>query len=308
MKGVQVSCPVCVSKKNELIRSYNAVSPIFDGVNLYRCQNCELVYAFPLPEPVDIEKYNNDYFSSAHGVSVDSFFAKSFFEGIAQIRIKYISDKSQLNFANVSSVLEVGPGRGYLAKELLKLNAKIEYDAIETDSSCHQQLESIGVRLIKNNQLRVYDLIIISHVLEHTQFPYNFLAEYFSQLKSGGIIFLEVPCSDWLHKSMDEPHLVFFNKKSMNVLLKRFSGTIVDIGYYGELIEELIQDSLSRKIFRKLLNLILRFRIFFLASLFIKDLDYLSSDIQRIMVFPYKPHIRSQKPAWWIRSVIKANN
>jgi SAM-dependent methyltransferase len=231
-----VSCPVCISKQIELMRSYNAVNAIFDGVNLYKCQNCELVYAFPLPKPVDIEKYNNNYFSSAHGVSVDSFFAKSFFEGIAQIRIKYISDKSGLNFANVSSILEVGPGRGYLAKELLKLNTKMKYDAIETDSSCHQQLESIGVRLTKSNQLGVYDLIIISHVLEHTEFPYNFLAKYFSLLKPGGIIFLEVPCSDWLHKSMDEPHLLFFNKKSMNALLKRFHATVVDIGYYGELI------------------------------------------------------------------------
>ena len=38
---------------------------------------------------------------------------------------------------------------------------------------------------------------------------------------------------DWRHKNIDEPHLLFFDKKAMSVLLKKLNLKIKKQAYYG---------------------------------------------------------------------------
>jgi 2-polyprenyl-3-methyl-5-hydroxy-6-metoxy-1,4-benzoquinol methylase len=267
-----------------------------------------MVFAYPVPQISEIEKYNASYFASAHGGNVDSIYAKAFFEAIAQIRMKYISEVCDLSFRNSLRILEVGPGKGYLSREVLSINKNIIYDVIETDTTCYQQLNSIGVSIKEYSQLGTYDLIIISHVLEHTYCPRNFLMKYTALLDSSGHLFLEVPCSDWVHKPKDEPHILFFEKKTMQTLLKSVGIKIIDIGYYGNGIESLINPTFWMKISPNLINLIVRLRLTKFISLFLKGLDFIATDIQRVMVFSSGAHVRKEGPAWWIRAVIKVDN
>ena len=46
-------------------------------------------------------------------------------------------------------------------------------------------------------------------------------------LKKKGHLFIEVPCKDWDHKNEDEPHLLFFDKKSMVRLAEKLKIEIV---------------------------------------------------------------------------------
>ena len=66
-----------------------------------------------------------------------------------------------------------------------------------------------------NNYEGKMDVIIISHVLEHVSDPKGFLSFANSFLKKGGALFVEIPCNDFQHKTIMEPHLLFFDKKPL---------------------------------------------------------------------------------------------
>lgn len=301
-----MACPVCKSYKLEYKRPYVGDSQIFNNLNLYQCGNCELVFANPMPNVKEIANYNQSYFSSAHGATDSDVYANFFFESMAQVRLKYIFDEFEVNIKNKLSILEVGPGKGFLAKEILKVNGNICYDVVETDLSSYGSLQKIGVRIINNTELLSYDLIVMSHVLEHTSSPSDFLNHYISALNPGGYLFIEVPCSDWLHKTKDEPHLLFFEKKPIQTLLNQFDVEVLDIAYYGRSIDRIKNSWLYESLIPKILNLCCRFGFASLLSFFIRGLDFLSTDFHRVMVFMQRPHVRTIKPAWWIRVMIRS--
>jgi 2-polyprenyl-3-methyl-5-hydroxy-6-metoxy-1,4-benzoquinol methylase len=68
------------------------------------------------------------------------------------------------------TMLEIGPGHGYLARHCLKHN--IEYQAIDTSPAVVQTLRSQGISVTEGeldrlNAHKSYDLLWMSHVLEH---------------------------------------------------------------------------------------------------------------------------------------------
>ena len=89
-----------------------------------------------------------------------------------------------------------------------------KYFLIESDQSCHDSLLKIGTNILDidsyiNINLQ-FDVVIISHVLEHVSDPIEFLKLMTLKLREGGILYVDVPCLDYLHKELDEPHLLFF--------------------------------------------------------------------------------------------------
>jgi hypothetical protein len=78
------------------------------------------------------------------------------------------------------------------------------------------------------------DLFVLSHVLEHTRDPAGFLGACLSQLIPGAHVFIDVPCRDYLYKSGDEPHLLFFDKPDMGYLVLKVGPREVEIGYFGQ--------------------------------------------------------------------------
>ena len=76
-----------------------------------------------------------------------------------------------------------------------------------------------------------YDFVILSHVLEHVTEPL-FLKTFVDKLKKGGHLFIEVPCMDWKHKILDEPHLLFLTK-NYGGIVKQLELTQLKIAYYG---------------------------------------------------------------------------
>ena len=87
-----------------------------------------------------------------------------------------------------------------------------------------------------NSNLK-FDVVIISHVLEHVSNPIEFLKLMTLKLREGGVLYIDVPCLDYLHKDLDEPHLLFFDKKPMNILLEHLNFKKIEINYFGKLIK-----------------------------------------------------------------------
>jgi SAM-dependent methyltransferase len=252
-------------------------------------------------------QYNSDYFNVAHGGISNNRNTINFFKGMATVRMKYILDYLNLNSITFDSILEIGPGVGYLAEKWLKFSPNIKYSVVETDSSCHTALKKLGVNVfIDIEQIpesSIFDLVIHSHVLEHVIKPVEFLELNIKHLRRGGVLFIDVPCNDWKFKEIDEPHLLFFDKIPMFHLLKNIlNHKNIEISYHGNEISKIIKMqnfSLSKKIAIKLrLNIL--FKIFNWFLFF--DNKYLTLN-EYLMIYDFKPHFTNEKESWWLRSV-----
>jgi SAM-dependent methyltransferase len=149
------------------------------------------------------------------------------------------------------------------------------------------------------------DLVVISHVLEHMSNPIEFLKNATQNLHKGGVLFIEVPCRDWEHKPIDEPHLLFFDKSPMQHLLKHLGFEDLQMSYHGQEIEQLRSAPVWRT---KLMALRSKLITLGLVAPFARirpGMEALSDPLERAAVAPFKAHRETQKPAWWLRAIAR---
>jgi len=74
-----------------------------------------------------------------------------------------------------------------------------------------------------------FDLIILSHVLEHTLNPVDLISQLCKKLAPNGLIFIDVPGLDWIHtvwkhnfqSHLQNAHVWYFSRSTLtNILLK----------------------------------------------------------------------------------------
>ena len=295
------ACPVCQSIEIKLVAPYRCQSAVFKNTSIAECTSCGMVFATPMPPWTILEAYNADYFSRAHGGVATDMIAVAFFNAISKLRINYLMKYIDKLGISIGNVLEFGPGPGYFAKNWLNSSLGTSYFAIETDKSCHEALRKIGVNLIKSEVDIPVDLIVLSHVLEHVSNPIDFINNAFLNLKSGGVIFIEVPCQDWVHKDIDEPHVLFFEKKSMQKLLADQGFVDIELGYFGQPISDLKNFSVFQKFWRLLRIKLIKIGLVPLFSNPRIGMECLNDPLERAVVAPFFAHQESKEPAWWLR-------
>jgi 2-polyprenyl-3-methyl-5-hydroxy-6-metoxy-1,4-benzoquinol methylase len=79
-----------------------------------------------------------------------------------------------------------------------------------------------------------YDAAALSHVLEHVRDPLELVRSASSMLIDRGILLIEVPHEDYRFKLNVFPHLLFFNARSLDALIRRAGGlTVQSLYVYG---------------------------------------------------------------------------
>ncbi len=276
-------------------------------MELVRCNDCSMVYAHPMPSDEILTQYNAHYFESAHNGIVTNPVSVNFFSAIAWIRIQHIEKYIKVLHVNIKRVLEIGPGIGYFAKNWLSVQTDHQYSVVETDASCYTSLQEAGIEIISlpevANRKEFFDMAVLSHVLEHVARPRDFLGTIRSTVRKGGIVFIEVPCMDWQHKPLDEPHLLFFEKKSMNTLLESLGFTNIQLSYHGKSIKQLKENNTLQFLWEKVRLKLLQAGLQKLLSRFYKGNREHMSPFEMAAVDPYNAHIESVEPAWWLRAV-----
>jgi hypothetical protein len=84
-----------------------------------------------------------------------------------------------------------------------------------------------------------FDLVILSHVLEHVAAPRAFLGLVRGKLAPLGALFIEVPNQDYLHKLSLGTHLLFFSPTSLGFLLESAGFTVEHLATVGPLLSDL---------------------------------------------------------------------
>lgn len=300
-------CPVCGSVDTVIRSEYRGSHSAFVGLQRVHCSACGMVFAAPMPSETALEEYNASYFSTAHGGQPRNSSAMSFFLGMAHLRLAHIERYLDAQNIVVSSLLELGPGPGFFASKWLERHSETNYLACETDTSCHAALHKMGVGLVKTAALtedaNVVDLVVMSHVLEHVTDPVNFLNDATQNLRKGGALFIEVPCRDYEHKSIDEPHLLFFDKEPMQHLLKKLGFDDIQVSYHGQKIETLRSNSFLQAKWMALRSRLISLGLTAPFAGVRPGMEMLTNPIERALVAPFEAHRESSKPAWWLRAL-----
>ena len=142
------------------------------------------------------------------------------------------------------SCLDVGSGLGVFPAVLKELNW--DCVAIEPDpEACEIIREQIGIEvlsgdLIECQKIGEFNLICFNKVLEHTQNPKEMLLQSTSHLKSGGLLYIELPDGETALKESGPDREEFFvehfdaySQKSMELLMNsvRFKILTIDQVY-----------------------------------------------------------------------------
>ena len=101
--------------------------------------------------------------------------------------------KKNINFKNIDSVLEIGPGNKGLFS---MLPDNVKKTSCEIDKSAIEKLKKRGIENFTSLDYinKKFDLIIASHVIEHiTEDISIYIKKLYELLNNGGVIFIEVP-------------------------------------------------------------------------------------------------------------------
>ena len=301
------SCPVCESIDVEVRGSYRGTHATFNGLHRAHCSSCGMVFAAPMPDGKALDEYNASFFANVHGGQPLNPHATAFFSGIARLRLAHLDRYLGKHNIDASSLMELGPGPGFFARSLLVKHPATTYLAIETDTSCHASLREVGVHLVEASAMAEkstsVDLVVMSHVLEHVSNPIKFLKDATRNLRKGGAIFIEVPCRDWEHKPIDEPHLLFFDKGPMQQLLSTLGFGNIEVSYHGQEIDRLRSASVLRVNWMAVRSKLIALGLVAPFAWVRPGMESLADPLERAATAPFKAHCESSEPAWWLRAV-----
>ncbi len=184
-----------------------------------------------MPAVDELERYYRSEYRDRMGKSTD----------FAEHRLspnRLARAKSQVSWVrrvagSTGSWLDVGAGYGLLLDQVRRQMPGFSRVAVEPDQDAGSTLDSIAdhvhgpATLWDSGQLEGrFDVISLSHVLEHLVDPIEALTQLFRCLRPGGLLMLEVP-NDHLTeltrdlRRNDLPHLWFFSQAGLERMARR---------------------------------------------------------------------------------------
>jgi 2-polyprenyl-3-methyl-5-hydroxy-6-metoxy-1,4-benzoquinol methylase len=232
-----MKCIIC----DEVLDIYKKKSYLELPVNY--CKNCNLYINGNSKEQVR-EKvsnmYKENYWNERNSeTSINSEYTDVDSQGK---RRNWISQFSYTKpYINGNALLEIGVGAGQSIFWFEEEGFNVE--GIEPDG---RNVSMINNKLKKGKVIessveefsndKIFDLIWMSHVLEHIVEPIDFLKKIQNNLKKNSIFFIEVPNCDYepmLKSSIEKnPHLFHFTKKSLSKLVESIGYEIISCNVF----------------------------------------------------------------------------
>lgn len=244
MTGDPEPCLSCGAAELIRVRRYRTNTSygpaVFGGSWILRCARCQTAQASPRPDAGTLAGYyETDYRSGrVYGADVsdaarfpkDNLFYYNRGCSIAELVGPHVQAKRP-------RILDIGTGFGHVLHAFGELFPDSCRLAIEFNDYAVDHLDSLGIQVITEPVERAlprleqtFDVIILSHVLEHLLEPRDILRMLYERLAPGGILYVEVPNiptesltrypdNVWAPRC-DEPHITFFTRDSLASLLR----------------------------------------------------------------------------------------
>lgn len=223
------SCPVCGG-------SHHAGPEV--GILRYRrCDACRLVFMDPIPA----QHWYDERYAAAYWEGQAKREDRSE-ETARRLRKEHLRAVTYLRAARraglpaTGSVLEIGCGAGG-AVATLAHGLGWEATGVEPDLASRELARAIGVSVDGStigdliDRGRTFDLILLSHVLEHVVDGDRFLADVLRLLSPDGTLLIEVP-NGMTNESLHLFHPYLFTRRALTSLLARhgLSGPVMAHG------------------------------------------------------------------------------
>jgi 2-polyprenyl-3-methyl-5-hydroxy-6-metoxy-1,4-benzoquinol methylase len=229
-------CPICESKACEFLRYQKFVlpegHPLSQGYDVVYCQDCGFVFADTAVTQADYDafyaqfsKYEDQQTSTGGGESPSD--AERLIE-MAEYIAKHVSDRK-------ARILDLGCANGGLLKAL-KAMGYTNLLGVDPSPTCVRTTKSLGVEASEGSlfsfptQLGKFDVVILSHVLEHVQAVRQAIDLLTQITATGGLVYIEVPDATRYAEMVAAPfqdfnteHINHFSPHSLAQLL-RLSG------------------------------------------------------------------------------------
>lgn len=211
------TCPVCSGTNFESV-------PRPSSLDLWRCRNCTLLVLHKEDDSLFAE-VEQEYFGDGY-LRRQGPLAERILQNKAKLRIRDIQRQQP-----TGKFLDLGCGTG----ELVGAAQAAGYDVEGLDYSiplARHVAKKYGVVVHEGESSQValharYDVVAMSHVIEHVLQPQATLRAVAAMLKPGGLLYLATPNIDcWEAKyrgwSSYEPyHLMYFNPHTIELLLQQ---------------------------------------------------------------------------------------
>jgi len=218
-------------------------SPLY---HIVRCNECGYgVYDRKIELELVHRYYKKEYWQSG-GMPRSSWHQESLYREDIRAVGQYNLIKEKIKGFFKIEVLEIGAA-GALLSRLLRENheGEVSLSVVESGQGWKEYYAENSIELLSEifpfETNRKFDYIHTSHWLEHVYNLDEALKQIKKCLKTGGLLFIEVPnChSGYFNLDIgDAPHIHFFTAKCLCLLLKKYGFTVLSIGEYGLTCEE----------------------------------------------------------------------
>lgn len=232
-------CPICFGKGYNKIEQYRGKTDLFRRRKLITCCQCTGKSIYPMPSERDLFYHNRNYWSEVQSNSTTDC---NFYYAQAKARVDYIN--FFLKTLDRFKILDVGSGHAFIFDVLQKSGVcNFTYSAVESDQMMQKELVGKGVDGVYTSLNDIkdckFDLIILSHIIEHIREPLLYLRQIKKLLENGGYMFIEVPNQDDYFKIHLESHLTVFNAYTLKKMVNAVKMEVIDLRCVGEDIYKL---------------------------------------------------------------------
>ena len=199
--------------------------------DLVKCDNCGLVFACPLPTPVQLEDFYNKHKQPTQERIETYLRGRASRERRNRRKLKYL----EITQGHKGRLLDIGCGLGLFVKDASERGWEaqgidLDKDLIEYGKKKFH-LDLICARLEEANfPDGFFDVITMFNLLDHIGEPLTFLKEAERVLKPGGVVYLNLhDAGGWKAKKFKENwsaycppgHLYYYNLKTLEAMLHK---------------------------------------------------------------------------------------
>jgi SAM-dependent methyltransferase len=181
-----------------------------------------------MPEEETLREANATYWTDLQD---DDAHARALYAAQAHYRMRYLRDR--IGDLHAMRILDIGAGQGHAFDSLRRGAGRGAYTAVEADPRMRREMQSRGVPHVAASLEDVpagdFDLVILSHVIEHMRDPVDGVRCAVRKLKPGGAVFVEVPNRDDRYKKDLGPHLFVFACESLDRMFALLGMPVVDL-------------------------------------------------------------------------------
>ncbi len=250
-RNKNIICPLCETKVFKPLW-------VLDGYGFSKCPTCSLIYQNPQPIAVDVEdRYDDSYFN--YEINNEESFLNLMLLGLKDIGFNFD------NTSKTKKILDIGCATGLFLSHMKNLGW--ETSGVEICSSAVDYGNRIrGVNIFKGTLENApfteesFDIIHLSHVIEHINDPDLFLSVIYKLLKPGGVVYCTTPNADGFQaklfkgdwRSAIADHMFLFTVKTLKAMIKKNGFTELKHKTWGGLCAGSGYPTIIKKILDKL--------------------------------------------------------